>query len=501
MPLFELDGGQLIPAQFGRTVDAGISAEILANVRDQVLEIIGRPLFPITWTEEVVGGQPRLTALDPSGQVVSVEVLPLLDSATMIESLSRLAETANMGWNELANAYPGGIQNFRFGWAEFRNLMPPSPAPGPRLILVVAEIVDAVRPVLDVLATSGVEVHELSLREMSNGRRFVEVQAVGPRLYGHNPNLLLQSNNQLALPAQEVLKTAEKVTADIEKNSSRETESTATEMRAVETDKPAATKPTYAVYEPDLPEADRKDALTEQATAPNSSEELSVPEFLRNQPRAYTGTDLPSSLPKRTDRRASRHSRILEKTTDTQPSVPSAYAAEAVQATAREMRAAEATRTVGAGAEATRPAVPAAEVETLQQDQMGLFAIAQIVGVETELVWRFSEVERFYAKLSPEGVIYTDKWSTTDPSEAVRLIGSVAPFDGWEVWRLGSASGPTLKEALVEINVEIKAATQSTNPYQGRRVAGRAGGIRVERTSPKRMTRSRLNSDRPSPRR
>ncbi|MDO5060751.1 MAG: hypothetical protein Q4D73_03855 [Actinomycetaceae bacterium] len=475
MPLFELDGGQLIPAQFGRTVDAGISPEILASVRDQVLEIIGRPLFPITWAEDVVGGQPRLTALDPSGQVVSVEVLPLLDSATMIESLSRLAETANMGWNELANAYPGGVHNFRFGWAEFRNLMPPSPAPGPRLILVVAEIVDAVRPVLDVLATSGVEVHELALREMSNGRRFVEVQAVGPRLYGHNPNLLLQSSGQLALPAQEVFKTAEKAAVS-------NSEAVAETTRENTLEKASEKTPEKAVYEPDLAEA--KPAETDV--------ELSVPEFLRTHPQEFKEGSLPSSLPKRTERRASRHSRVLEHSTDA--------AAGATNPAARNLASPNPTgaNPASAGPVLTATPTPAvsapptpseAAVETLQQDQMGLYAIAQIVGVETELVWRFSEVERFYAKLSPEGVIYTDKWSTTDPSEAVRLIGSVAPFDGWEVWRLGSASGPTLKEALEEINLEIKAAAQSTKHYQGRRVAGRANGIRVERTSPKRSTR------------
>lgn len=461
MPLFELDGGQLIPAQFGRTVEAGISPEILANVRDQVLEIIGRPLFPITWAEDVVGGQPRLTALDPSGQVVSVEVLPLLDSATMIESLSRLAETANMGWNELANAYPGGVHNFRFGWAEFRNLMPPSPAPGPRLILVVAEIIDAVRPVLDVLATSGVEVHELALREMSNGRLFVEVQTVGPRLYGHNPNLLLQSSGQLALPAQEIFKTAQKAAVP----NSEVPEETTFESASENIPEKASKK---AVYEPDL--AKTKSVETDV--------ELSVPAFLRTHPQKFKEGTLPSSLPKRTQRRASRHSRVLEHSTDAAIGTAN-LAGTSPAATSPEIAA-------PVVAEQTQRS---ATVETLQQDQMGLYAIAQIVGVETELVWRFSELERFYAKLSSEGIIYTDKWSTTDPSEAVRLIGSVAPFDGWEVWRIGSVSGPTLKEALEEINTEIKAAAESTKHYQGRRVAGRANGIRVERTSPKRSTR------------
>ncbi|MCS4484678.1 hypothetical protein NXS08_04150 [Gleimia sp. 6138-11-ORH1] len=449
MPLFELDGGQLVPAQFGRTVNEGISADILASVRDQVLEIIGRPLFPITWEEDAAGGQPKLTALDPSGQVVSVEVLPLLDSSTMIESLSRLAETANMGWNELANAYPGGIHNFRFGWAEFRNLMPPSPAPGPRLILVVAEIVPAVRPVLDVLATSGVEVHELSLREMRNGRRFVEVQAVGPRLYGHNPNLLLQSGGHLALPGHEGLKATEEIVATVE-----ETEA----LKADELTKPEA-EPKYAIYEPDtlLEETapQEKEATPEKQAAPE--EELSVPDFLRSDSAGRAPKRRPSNLPKRADRHTGQRSQVLKLSSE-----------------ARESTEAETT----------------AATEYLEPDQMGLYTIAQIVGTEIELVWSFSDVERFYAKLSPEGVIYTDKWSTTDPTEAVRLIGSVVPFDGWEVWRLGSVSGPTLKEALDEINAEIKTTTQSSKPSQERRVGTRANRIRVERNQANQPSRN-----------
>lgn len=368
MPLFELDGGILVPAQFGRTVEAEAAPEILASVRDQVLEIIGRPLFPITWTEEIPE-QPRLTALDPSGQVVAVEVLPLLDSSTIIEALSRLAETANMGWNDLALAYPGGANAFRFGWAEYRNHMPPSPAPGPRLILVTTQIKPDVRPVLDVLTASGVEVHELAIREMSNGRRFVEVQAVGPRLYGHNPNLLLQgngqlNNEQLGLPGNDAQRT------DVPRN---------TAPQPVE--KPAANRAVFTTPQPLLVEK---------------------PEKVQTQVAKKSEGD----------------------------------------------------------------------AHSLQENATGLYAIGQIVGVETELVWQFTPVERYYAKLSPEGVISGENWHTDDPDEAVRLIGSVVPFNGWDVWRLGSADGPSLREALQEINRELASVAKEPK-YSGRRVRRR----------------------------
>jgi len=136
---------------------------------------------------------PRLTALDVTGQIVSVEILKELDSETLITSLSRLAEVASISWSDLAAEYPSGPEGFRAGWAQFRDSMPPAVGPGPRLIMVAGDIDPSVRPALSVLATSGVEVHLMNLRQMSNGRLFLDVNAVGPRLYGHAPQLLVSA--------------------------------------------------------------------------------------------------------------------------------------------------------------------------------------------------------------------------------------------------------------------------------------------------------------------
>ncbi len=202
MALFEFEDGRLIPAQFGRPVSGGLTPELVDAICGQVLEIVSRPLFPITWRDVSRGPKdaadsPRLTSLDATGQVVSVEVVARLDSDTLISSLSRLADTASLSWTDLAREYEGGIDAFKAGWLAFRDSMPPSPGAGPRLVMVVGSIDPQVRPALDVLATSGVEVHEVSMRRMSNGRTFLEVLAVGPRLYGHAPQVLLGQSGQV----------------------------------------------------------------------------------------------------------------------------------------------------------------------------------------------------------------------------------------------------------------------------------------------------------------
>ena len=193
MALFEFEDGRLVPAQFGYPVAQDLGPDLVDAICQQVLQIVSRPLFPVTWrdmTGQDDEGTPRLTALDVSGQIVSVEILKELDSETLITSLSRLAEVASISWSDLAAEYPSGPDGFRTGWAQFRDSMPPAVGPGPRLIMVAGDIDPSVRPALSVLATSGVEVHLMNLRQMSNGRLFLDVNAVGPRLYGHAPQLL-----------------------------------------------------------------------------------------------------------------------------------------------------------------------------------------------------------------------------------------------------------------------------------------------------------------------
>ena len=208
MALFEFEEGHLVPAQFGYPVAQDLGPDLVDAICQQVLQIVSRPLFPVTWRDMTGQGDeetPRLTALDVSGQIVSVEILKELDSETLITSLSRLAEVASISWSDLAAEYPSGPEGFRGGWAQFRDSMPPAVGPGPRLIIVAGEIDPSVRPALSILATSGVEVHLMNLRQMSNGRLFLDVNAVGPRLYGHAPQLLASAS----APAPEIVAPAE----------------------------------------------------------------------------------------------------------------------------------------------------------------------------------------------------------------------------------------------------------------------------------------------------
>lgn len=273
MALFEFEDGHLVPAQFGYPVAQDLGPELVDAICQQVLQIVSRPLFPVTWRDMTGQGDeetPRLTALDVSGQIVSVEILKELDSETLITSLSRLAEVASISWSDLASEYPSGPEGFRAGWAQFRDSMPRAVGPGPRLIIVAGEIDPSVRPALSILATSGVEVHLMNLRQMSNGRLFLDVNAVGPRLYGHAPQLLASASAaapEIVAPAQESIEEVDadaSVESDSETPTTRPTPKVAPHLREVFTypideEPPAPWRPASEEDEQDEAEADAQD--------------------------------------------------------------------------------------------------------------------------------------------------------------------------------------------------------------------------------------------------
>ena len=285
MALFEFEDGHLVPAQFGYPVAQDLGPDLVDAICQQVLQIVSRPLFPVTWRDMTGQGDeetPRLTALDVSGQIVSVEILKELDSETLITSLSRLAEVASISWSDLAAEYPSGPEGFRGGWAQFRDSMPPAVGPGPRLIIVAGEIDPSVRPALSILATSGVEVHLMNLRQMSNGRLFLDVNAVGPRLYGHAPQLLASASApapEIVAPAEEPIEESVAEASgesDSETPTTRPTPKVAPHLRDVFTypideEPPAPWQPAAEEGVQDEAEAELADAL-EAGEAPQQGE-------------------------------------------------------------------------------------------------------------------------------------------------------------------------------------------------------------------------------------
>jgi len=429
--------------------------------------------------------QPRLTALDASGQVVSVEVLEHLDSDTLIASLSRLADTASLSWSDLAREYPGDIEGFKAGWVHFRDSMPPSPAPGPRLVMVVGSIDAQVRPALDVLASSGVEVHEMSLRQMSNGRAFLEVHAVGPRLYGHSPQVLLGRTG--AIPELDGARTGELPAVArgpldapgqaAQRDGAREDSAGPVDggTGVPASDAPAAGVPAHAVRESGGPAPDPSaDVLPDVGSTgfpfPGRHAGTHADEGAGTS-QSSRGTTIPhvpehgQEWGRAVDAWEQAAAAIAGEPTEEHSGPPEAghgahgefVEDDRAEPVAEPDLAADASdaaswsSTDHRGGE--REEAPAG-VPVLLRDAQAIEALGRIVGEEAPLALRPSLDPTVEGVLTPGGRVRVPSGDFTDPTEALSASGHPG-LDGWEEWHLGDHLGPTLAESLDEVNAEI----------------------------------------------
>lgn len=524
MALFEFEDGHLVPAQFGYPVAQDLGPELVDAICQQVLQIVSRPLFPVTWRD--MTGQddeetPRLTALDVSGQIVSVEILKELDSETLITSLSRLAEVASISWSDLAAEYPSGPDGFRTGWAQFRDSMPPAVGPGPRLIMVAGDIDPSVRPALSVLASSGVEVHLMNLRQMSNGRLFLDVNAVGPRLYGHAPQLLasaaaapeLAAATEQAAPLDDRAPAESAIPAPPEESAEASNDEDSETPTTRPTPKVAPHLREVFTYPMDEePPAPFKPAAQEAADEQSSDEAVEA-----SRDEAELGDEQPESEPEvRADVAAGAQDAevIAESDESAQSAVEAAESevseqraesevepvedseAELADAQDDEPQAGEqpssedekprwerpahmsrrATRRAreestelndgGATDAATAssvdrsdesPEVTQARAEglpVLGRDEAGLRTLAEILGQDTPLIARSELGLPADLVLSANGAI--SGAGLTYPSlDTLLTARGLGHIDAWGQVRIGDRLGPTLAEALDEINREI----------------------------------------------
>ena len=228
MAMYELDGNHLLPVRLGRSADAITLSHSLVAIQRQIVDVLRRPLFPLSWEELDAGAS--LTALDATGQVVVVEVLENVDSAGLLAAMSRLTQAATAGRREIASRYAGGLGAFSQDWNEFREAMPAQVEAGPRLTILSASLEPDVVGGLGVLASSGLEIHEVDVRIVDESRIVVVVEKIsgmdvaagGPLLVARAPRPALAgsasagSNGSRAIDATEQAEHMSPVTGPIE---------------------------------------------------------------------------------------------------------------------------------------------------------------------------------------------------------------------------------------------------------------------------------------------
>lgn len=471
MAIFEIRQGALVPAQLGGVADESAHRQALDLVREQVAQVLRRPLFTVAWKQLDAGHS--LVAIDGSGQVVAVELLPKLDSTTVVAAMGRLNATSHLGWAEIASLYPAGPTAFQKDWAAFRETMPARINPGPRLSIVSPSISPDVLSSLSVLSDSGLEVFSLSVRALSSGRNFVEIDRI--------------DSHHLPVTAK-LLPAGDTMDEDIEVGKSEATASAPT-AAAPSATTPSAPAPTAGAPSAPTPAASQAPAASAGASqGAATSQSAGTP----------AGSTTPSSPLSRRSRRAQRatnqyspHAPTAVSPAAVSPTVVSAptpapapspavtpgYRQSAPSRNGQPVRATRVrARVTGQGRLSRRDSGQSTVSRSHpsgEDSRLALNALASILSEPVQITWQSVTEGIFHtAQLRPDGMIrVSDGTSFDEPGQAAHHCEPAKSVDGWDVWRFG-ADGPSLYESLEEL---IAAAERSPR-RPGRPVRSRRQG-------------------------
>ena len=481
MAIFEIRQGALVPAQLGGVADESAHRQALDLVREQVAQVLRRPLFTVAWKQLDAGHS--LVAIDGSGQVVAVELLPKLDSTTVVAAMGRLNATSHLGWAEIASLYPAGPTAFQKDWAAFHETMPARINPGPRLSIVSPSISPDVLSSLSVLSDSGLEVFSLSVRALSSGRNFVEIDRI--------------DSHHLPVTAK-LLPAGDTMDEDIEVGKSEATAAASAPSAATSTSA-AASAPSVATPAAPVPTAGAPSAPTPAASqAPAASAGASQGAAASQSAGTPAGSTSSSSPLSRRSRRAQRaanqyspHAPTAVSPAAVSPTVVSAptpapapspavtpgYRQSAPSRNGQPVRATRVrARVTGQGRLSRRDAGQSTVSRSHpsgDDSRLALNALASILSEPVQITWQSVTEGIFHtAQLRPDGMIrVSDGTSFDEPGQAARHCEPAKSVDGWDVWRFG-ADGPSLYESLEEL---IAAAERSPR-RPGRPVRSRRQG-------------------------
>lgn len=480
MAIFEIRQGALVPAQLGGVADESAHRQALDLVREQVAQVLRRPLFTVAWKQLDAGHS--LVAIDGSGQVVAVELLPKLDSTTVVAAMGRLNATSHLGWAEIASLYPAGPTAFQKDWAAFRETMPARINPGPRLSIVSPSISPDVLSSLSVLSDSGLEVFSLSVRALSSGRNFVEIDRI--------------DSHHLPVTAK-LLPAGDPMDEGIEVVKSEPATASAPTAAAPSATTPSAPAPTAGAPSAPAPTAGAPSAPTPAASqAPAASAGASQGAAASQSAGTPAGSTTPSSPLSRRSRRAQRAtnqysphaptavspaavspSAVSAPTPAPSPAVTPGYRQSAPSRNGQPVRATRVrARVTGQGRLSRRDSGQSTVSRSHpsgDDSRLALNALASILSEPVQITWQSVTEGIFHtAQLRPDGMIrVSDGTSFDEPGQAARHCEPAKSVDGWDVWRFG-ADGPSLYESLEEL---IAAAERSPR-RPGRPVRSRRQG-------------------------
>lgn len=472
MAIFEIRQGALVPAQLGGVADESAHRQALDLVREQVAQVLRRPLFTVAWKQLDAGHS--LVAIDGSGQVVAVELLPKLDSTTVVAAMGRLNATSHLGWAEIASLYPAGPTAFQKDWAAFRETMPARINPGPRLSIVSPSISPDVLSSLSVLSDSGLEVFSLSVRALSSGRNFVEIDRIDSHHLPVTAKLLPAGD-----PMDEGIEVVKSEPATASAPTAAAPSATTPSAPAPTAGAPSAPTPAASQAPAASAGASQGGAASQSAGTPAGSTTPSSP-LSRRSRRAQRATNQYSPHAPTAVSPAAVSSTVVSAPTPApapSPAVTPGYRQSAPSRNGQPVRATRVrARVTGQGRLSRRDAGQSTVSRSHpsgDDSRLALNALASILSEPVQITWQSVTEGIFHtAQLRPDGMIrVSDGTSFDEPGQAAHHCEPAKSVDGWDVWRFG-ADGPSLYESLEEL---IAAAERSPR-RPGRPVRSRRQG-------------------------
>ena len=471
MAIFEIRQGALVPAQLGGVADESAHRQALDLVREQVAQVLRRPLFTVAWKQLDAGHS--LVAIDGSGQVVAVELLPKLDSTTVVAAMGRLNATSHLGWAEIASLYPAGPTAFQKDWAAFRETMPARINPGPRLSIVSPSISPDVLSSLSVLSDSGLEVFSLSVRALSSGRNFVEIDRIDSHHLPVTAKLLPAGD-----PMDEGIEVVKsEATAAASAPTAAAPSATTPSAPAPTAGAPSAPTPAASQAPAASAGASQGAAASQSAGTPVGSTTSPSPLSRRSRRAQRAANQYSPHAPTAVSPAAVSPSAVSAPTPAPSPAVTPGYRQSAPSRNGQPVRATRVrARVTGQGRLSRRDAGQSTVSRSHpsgEDSRLALNALASILSEPVQITWQSVTEGIFHtAQLRPDGMIrVSDGTSFDEPGQAAHHCEPAKSVDGWDVWRFG-ADGPSLYESLEEL---IAAAERSPR-RPGRPVRSRRQG-------------------------
>ncbi len=484
MAIFEIRQGALVPAQLGGVADESAHRQALDLVREQVAQVLRRPLFPVAWKQLDAGHS--LVAIDGSGQVVAVELLPKLDSTTVVAAMGRLNATSHLGWAEIASLYPAGPTAFQKDWTAFRETMPARINPGPRLSIVSPSVSPDVLSSLSVLSDSGLEVFSLSVRSLSSGRNFVEIDRIDSHHLPVSAKLLPAGDPMdegIEVGKSEATAAASAPTAATSTSAAASAPSVATPAAPVPPAAPSAPTPVASHSQPSAAPASpgaaasRGGAASQGAGSAAGSTTSPSPVSRRSRRAQRAANQYSPHAPTAVSPAAVSPTVVSAPTPAPSPAVTPGYRQSAPSRNGQPVRATRVrARVTGQGRLSRRDSGQSTVSRSHpsgEDSRLALNALASILSEPVQITWQSVTEGIFHtAQLRPDGMIrVSDGTSFDEPGQAAHHCEPAKSVDGWDVWRFG-ADGPSLYESLEEL---IAAAERSPR-RPGRPVRSRRQG-------------------------